>query len=104
MKLAVDCMFAVIVTQPSRIERAGLNALLAPIAGGPHAARMIPRRAAAVAAALLALVAGTSAAAGGTRPRGRLLSRMTWMDANAALTPETVVVIPVGAESKEHGL
>jgi creatinine amidohydrolase len=42
--------------------------------------------------------------AGDTAPKGRLLSGMTWLDAKTALTPEAVVVIPVGAESKEHGL
>ncbi|XHS76500.1 creatininase family protein [Burkholderiaceae bacterium UC74_6] len=28
---------------------------------------------------------------------------MSWVEARAALTPQTVVVIPLGAESKEHG-
>ncbi len=36
-------------------------------------------------------------------PRGTLLWDLTWVEAEAALTPETVVVIPVGAASKEHG-
>ena len=36
-------------------------------------------------------------------PKGRVLSRMTWVEAKAALTPDTVVVIPLGAGSKEHG-
>jgi creatinine amidohydrolase len=51
----------------------------------------------------LVIAANTAAAADGPAPKGRLLSRMSWVDAKAALTPETVVVIPVGAESKEHG-
>ena len=55
------------------------------------------------AVAFLALVAHLAAAADGPTPKGRLLSRMTWVEAKAALTPETIVVIPVGAESKEHG-
>jgi creatinine amidohydrolase len=55
------------------------------------------------AVAFLAFAANTAAAADEPAPKGRLLSRMSWVDAKAALTPETVVVIPVGAESKEHG-
>ena len=51
----------------------------------------------------LVIAANTAAAADEPAPKGRLLSRMSWVDAKAALTPETVVVIPVGAESKEHG-
>jgi creatinine amidohydrolase len=53
-------------------------------------------------AVVLALL--VTVVAEGAEPKGRLLSRMTWMEAKAALTPDTVVVIPVGAESKEHGL
>lgn len=34
---------------------------------------------------------------------GILLEDLTWVEAEKALTPETVVVIPLGAESKEHG-
>ncbi len=34
---------------------------------------------------------------------GVLLEDLTWVEAEKALTPETVVVIPLGAESKEHG-
>ena len=44
-----------------------------------------------------------SAAGADRRPKGRLLSRMTWLEAKAALTPDVVVVIPLGAEAKEHG-
>ena len=51
----------------------------------------------------LVIAANTAAAADEPAPKGRLLSRMSWVDAKAALTPATVVVIPVGAESKEHG-
>jgi creatinine amidohydrolase len=32
-----------------------------------------------------------------------MLADLTWVEAEKALTPETVVVIPIGAESKEHG-
>jgi creatinine amidohydrolase len=35
--------------------------------------------------------------------RGILLENLTWPEAEKALRPETVVVIPIGAESKEHG-
>ena len=42
-------------------------------------------------------------AADGAAPKGRLLARMNWVEARSALTPQTVVVIPLGAESKEHG-
>jgi creatinine amidohydrolase len=35
--------------------------------------------------------------------RGLLLADLTWVEAEKALRPETVVVIPMGAESKEHG-
>jgi creatinine amidohydrolase len=35
--------------------------------------------------------------------KGILLEDLTWMQAEKVLTPETVVVIPIGAESKEHG-
>ncbi|MDQ6758905.1 MAG: creatininase family protein [Acidobacteriota bacterium] len=35
--------------------------------------------------------------------KGVLLEDLTWMEAETALTPDTVVVIPIGAESKEHG-
>ena len=35
--------------------------------------------------------------------RSQRLEGLTWPEAETALTPETVVVIPVGAASKEHG-
>ncbi len=41
--------------------------------------------------------------AAGAAPRGILLEDLTWPEAEKALRPETVVVIPIGAESKEHG-
>jgi len=34
---------------------------------------------------------------------GILLEDLTWPQAERVLTPETIVVIPLGAESKEHG-
>lgn len=35
--------------------------------------------------------------------RGVLLEDLTWIEAEAALTPNTVVVLPIGAIAKEHG-
>jgi creatinine amidohydrolase len=35
--------------------------------------------------------------------KGVLLEDLTWYEAEKALTPETVVVIPIGAAAKEHG-
>jgi creatinine amidohydrolase len=35
--------------------------------------------------------------------KGVLLEDLTWQEAEKALTPATIVVIPIGAESKEHG-
>ena len=32
-----------------------------------------------------------------------LLEDLTWQEAEACLRPETIVVIPIGAASKEHG-
>jgi creatinine amidohydrolase len=34
---------------------------------------------------------------------GLFLEDLTWVEAEKVLTPETVVVLPLGAESKEHG-
>lgn len=36
-------------------------------------------------------------------PRGVRLWDLTWIQAEAVLTPDTVVVLPLGAASKEHG-
>lgn len=35
--------------------------------------------------------------------KGILLENLTWVEAEKVLTPETIVVIPLGAASKEHG-
>src|ERR1700746_1986283 len=35
--------------------------------------------------------------------KGILLEDLTWQEAEKVLRPETIVVIPIGAESKEHG-
>ncbi len=56
------------------------------------------------AALLLSLaswLAGTPAPA--RSPKGVLLEDLTWVQAEKRLTADTVVVIPLGAESKEHG-
>jgi len=49
----------------------------------------------------LALAAGGSPDEGAAR--GVLLEDLTWVEAEKALTPDAVVVIPLGAQSKEHG-
>ncbi|HTY41808.1 MAG TPA: creatininase family protein [Thermoanaerobaculia bacterium] len=44
------------------------------------------------------------ALSGGAAPMpGILLEDLTWVEAEKVLTPETIVVVPLGAESKEHG-
>ncbi len=52
---------------------------------------------------VLVVAALPSAAAGQAKTRGVLLEDLTWLEAEKALTAETVVVIPLGAASKEHG-
>lgn len=53
---------------------------------------------------LIALVAVVALVAPQQPPLpGIFLERLTWTEAEPLLTPETVVVIPVGAASKEHG-
>src|ERR1700736_1982263 len=34
---------------------------------------------------------------------GILLEELTWQEAEKVLRPDTIIIIPVGAESKEHG-
>jgi creatinine amidohydrolase len=48
-------------------------------------------------------IAGALTAAAGAQPKGILLEDLTWVEAEKVLRPETIVVIPVGAQSKEHG-
>lgn len=48
----------------------------------------------------LLLIPGTLAVA---QNKGILLEDLTWPEAEKVLTPDAIVVIPVGAESKEHG-
>lgn len=52
---------------------------------------------------LLLMVACPVAAAGQAKTKGVLLEDLTWVEAEKVLTKETVVVIPLGAASKEHG-
>ena len=55
--------------------------------------------------ALFVLAAGAGAAAAPpAETPGVLLEELTWAEAEAVLKPETVVVIPLGAQAKEHGL
>ena len=44
-----------------------------------------------------------AASAASAQNKGILLEDLTWQEAEKVLTPETIVVIPIGAESKEHG-
>src|SRR5262245_14074444 len=37
-------------------------------------------------------------------PPGIVLAELTWLEAGQVLTPHTIVVIPLGAAAKEHGL
>jgi creatinine amidohydrolase len=59
----------------------------------------------AVAAVVLAaLFLGAAASAqDAAKRRGVLLEDLTWQQAEAVLAPDTVVVIAIGAQSKEHG-
>lgn len=45
-----------------------------------------------------------SSAENASKPTGILLERMSWDEAEHLLTPGQIVVIALGAESKEHGL
>src|SRR5262245_26274296 len=59
-------------------------------------------------AMLLCTACGQSTAAGGKEGdggtmRGTLLEDLTWQEAEKKLTADAVVVIPLGAASKEHG-
>jgi creatinine amidohydrolase len=59
-----------------------------------------------VAAVLLALAVLAGSAAGAqttTRSPGILLEDLTWKEAETALTADAVVVLPIGAQAKEHG-
>ena len=49
------------------------------------------------------LLALLTASIGFAQQHGIVLADLTWPEAEKALKPDTVVVIPIGAESKEHG-
>lgn len=56
---------------------------------------------------LAGLLLGPAAAAAAAEPAkrpGTLLEELTWAEAEGVLEPDTVVVIPLGAQAKEHGL
>lgn len=57
----------------------------------------------ALAAALLAATFAPSVALAQPAPRGIVLGDLTWQQAERLLTPDAVIVIPLGAEAKEHG-
>jgi len=52
---------------------------------------------------LLLAAMATAARGQAPTPRAILLSDLTWVEAEQVLKPETIVVIPLGAASKEHG-
>ena len=58
---------------------------------------MIPRT------LISALVFTGSLAIAANAGKGILLEDLTWQEAEKILKPETIIVIPIGAESKEHG-
>ena len=62
--------------------------------------------AASAAAPLLAQSPARSPAPSRARPaapRGIVLGDLTWLEAEKLLTPDAIIVIPLGAEAKEHG-
>src|SRR5947207_2383881 len=52
---------------------------------------------------LIVMAIGLTASAPSPGPKGVRLEDLTWLEAEKVLTSQTVVVIPLGAESKEHG-
>ena len=56
-----------------------------------------------IAALPIAILAASLAAEPARPSPGIFLEELTWVEADKVLTPATVVVIPLGAESKEHG-
>jgi creatinine amidohydrolase len=53
---------------------------------------------------VMAVLAGSASdAQTAAQRRGILLEDLTWKEAEAVLTPDVVVVIPIGAQAKEHG-
>src|SRR5262249_53534740 len=76
-----------------RRERARAGTRCSPVAGA----------AIVVGLAACATANGDRTSAVPVAPRGVRLADLTWVEAEKVLTPETVVVIPIGAASKEHG-
>lgn len=52
---------------------------------------------------LVLLITTPAAALAQTKVKGILLEDLTWLEAEKVLTPDTIVVIPLGAAAKEHG-
>ncbi len=52
---------------------------------------------------IVCLFFAVSAALGATAGKGILLEDLTWQEAEKVLTKDAIVVIAIGAESKEHG-
>ncbi|MEW6126490.1 MAG: creatininase family protein [Acidobacteriota bacterium] len=52
---------------------------------------------------LLVVIAVPLIATAQTKSKGVLLENLTWVEAEKILKPERVVVIPLGAQAKEHG-
>ena len=72
-----------------------------------NAARLILGLILAVATVLVSAQDGSKTATkarGSEKQRGILLEKLSWDEAEKVLTPDQVVVIAMGAESKEHGL
>ncbi len=61
------------------------------------------RRIAPVLIALSALLALPPDVAAQSSPRGTVLADLTWVEAERVLTRDAVIVIPLGAQAKEHG-
>lgn len=57
----------------------------------------------ALAVALIGASLSSNAALAQPTSRGIVLGDLTWQQAERVLTPDAVIVIPLGAESKEHG-
>ncbi len=64
---------------------------------------MMPRLACLAAGPMLAVFLAACSAPSQHARRGVLLEDLAWPEAEKVLTPDTVVVIPLGAAAKEHG-
>jgi creatinine amidohydrolase len=52
---------------------------------------------------LLLIIATSLIATAQSKPKAVLLEDLTWVEAEKILKPDTLVVIPLGAQAKEHG-